>query len=163
MCIHTLFYIPHNKQLKFIKMTMRFRQLSNNNCVLKALKKIERNTKGYQQWKKVKVKENVTTICIFWKSIKKHLVFYENINTCGFTVLWLTRHGYVHVDKPGHTYNPCPSKETYSKTQQASETSATVFYEKASTFLPSGLIYTAVCGGKEPLREESLIIGTQCP
>lgn len=38
-----------------------------------------------------------------------------------------------------------------------------VFYEKASTFFPNDLIHAAVCSRKEPLREESLIIGKQCP
>lgn len=69
----------------------------------------------------------------------------------------------VHTDKPVHTYNPYPSKEKHSMTEQVREASLKVFYGKASTFLPNDPIYAAVCGGKEPLREESLITGTQCP
>lgn len=80
---------------------------------------------------------------------------------CVFT--GLAQHANVHMDKPVHTYNPRPSKETHSKAERVRETSLKVFYEKASTFLLNDPIFAAVCGGKEPLREESLITGTQCP
>lgn len=73
------------------------------------------------------------------------------------------RFGSVHVDKPVHTYNPVHQERHAQGRSERGETSLKVFYEKASTFFSNDPIYTAVCGGKEPLREESLITGTQCP
>lgn len=58
---------------------------------------------------------------------------------------------------------PSVKRDMLKDGARGGETSLKVFYEKASTFFSNDPIYTAVCGGKEPLREESLITGTQCP
>lgn len=84
-----------------------------------------------------------------------------------FTSCWRYNEKYMvffvcsHVHE--QAYKLCSSNATCSQTQWARETSPKAFYEKASTFLPNDPVHTAVCRGKEPLREESLIIGTQCP
>lgn len=66
------------------------------------------------------------------------------------------------MDKPVHTHNTRPSKETHLKTA-SEKTSLKVFHGKVSTFFANDPMCAAAYGGKEPLREESLITGTQCP
>lgn len=64
---------------------------------------------------------------------------------------------------PNANFTPITPGCQKSHNRRHSETSMKVISEQASTFLPNDPIHTAVCGGKEPLREEALIIGTQCP
>lgn len=80
-----------------------------------------------------------------------HLCFY---GTCFY---WLE----VHVNTRVHPGNPSLSKAMHSKKHQGP--SLKVFYEGASAFLPNEPTLAAVCGRKEPLREESLITRTQRP